>query len=351
MSIPCDELEDDLGTIKEETEELKEKPTILYITGSGIQPYNSFVAEALGATKFDTQFYKPSFKWRYLKFINLPLMFIKIPKADYYLCESWWDIAFATIKKMLGGKHRTIALWVFPLAIHYDGMPFMKKALLPIQRFLSRYIDYAVVDSEMNLHEAKAVCQNPNCMFVNAYPFVNEDVYQYKVKVKDLSKNNFINVSRDTEEKGLRNLEKIFYSVNPEYKLTILNQFCTEITTNGNITTRGKVPIFHEYLQDFTYYPTYPNMEMLGVAQLECMALGIIPLIGGKCGLSEILKEEGLDILLANDKDDMIRKIEWAASLPIEERQKLSNQVRGIARKFTRERTRIKIKELSLQLR
>jgi len=316
----------------------------IYLSMGGIQPYNDFVANIFNARRFDTRIIKFPFNLRYFKAINLFLMPFVVPRADVYICEAWWDVAFATAKKMLGSKSKVVMLWVFPLGIEYEQMPFLKRALLPIQRFLTRYIDMAVTDSEMNMRDAKAVCQNPDCKFVMAYPFVNPEVFDHHAK--DLNNNWFVNVSRDTEEKGLRNLEGIFKKL-PKYELTILNQFCREPKKDGNILTHGKVPDFHDYLQIFSFYPTYPNYECFGVAQLECMALGIIPLVGGKCGLAEVLRANDLDCLVATSKSGMAKKIKWAASSNLAEREVLSDKVREIAKTFTKERTRLALLPLT----
>ena len=200
---------------------------IAYLSSGGIQDFHRELAASVGAESFDLNYIRLPFALRYFKIINVPLALLKVPGGcDVYVCEGFWDLFVAWLKTLIHPRSKIAMLYTFPLGMEYPGIPLIKKLALPLARFLAKKIDLAFTCSEMM---RARIAPLSRCPVIVVYPYAREAFFAARA---NLENNDFVDVSRDTPEKGLANLKAAFRGL--PFRLDIVDRFAKP-RAEGNI--------------------------------------------------------------------------------------------------------------------
>ena len=303
---------------------------VAYITGVGLQGFHRELAASVGAEPFDVQCIKLPFALRYLKFLNVPIAVLKAPEGcDAYVCEGVWDLLAASVKKLWNPKAKIVMLYTFPLGMAYEGIPLEKRLFLPFARFLARRIDVAFTCSEMMRERISEIAGCP--VFV-VYPYAGKEFFALDAR---LDNNDFVDVSRDTPEKGLGRLKQAFALL--PFKLDIVDRFARP-RREGNVEWHGFVEDLPGFLSRHAFFAHLPALDPFNIAVLEAMACGTIPVVNENCGIAEIISGAGLGgLLVPAGAEEAAKRITEIAGMGPKERADASSKAKAAARKLSRE--------------
>ena len=164
--------------------------------------------------------------------------------------------------------------------------------------------------------------------------------------------------------KGLKFLLESFEKMlvlDSELELNILGDITVELknkylatiseTAKRKIFFRGNVNNIENYLSDTLFYLHCSNGESWGISVQEAMFSGVIPFVSDLTGVNEVVKVASTDLVFkAGDSEELLRKISCFLNMPIEAKQKLSNQCREVVKHYTSENAVLNFKEKFFEL-
>jgi glycosyltransferase involved in cell wall biosynthesis len=103
------------------------------------------------------------------------------------------------------------------------------------------------------------------------------------------------------------------------------------------IRFRGSVERIAQSLQEASLYLHCARGESFGVAVLEAMSAGVVPLVSDWTGARQAVAEVCDRLIAPLDAEEIARRISWYFALDAEERQRLSERSRTAARAYTEE--------------
>ena len=190
------------------------------------------------------------------------------------------------------------------------------------------------------------------------------DVERYKRFQRlqpSLDKNNFIFIGYcySLLQKGADLLVEAFLLIcknNPEATLTVIGYGWPEFfgsdrvkeLAKSNIFIVGEIYNIDDYLKSAAFYIHPGELEGFGVAILESMLAGLIPIVSDSTGAAEAVSQVSPDLIFPLSVAAMTQKIIWAVSLNGSIRLKLSDQAREVAKTYNQE---ISIPELQKNLK
>lgn len=164
--------------------------------------------------------------------------------------------------------------------------------------------------------------------------------YQHLVPATD---NSFLFIGHkyDVMQKRADLLVKAFQKIRKRHRdaiLTVIGRgwpaYFKDFDLDG-ITITGETYILEPYLEKSTFYVHPGELEASGLAVLESMVAGLIPLISDKTGLPDAAKN--VDERLIFSLDEIEEKLEWVIALSPLERQTLSQKARMVGISYSAE--------------
>jgi glycosyltransferase involved in cell wall biosynthesis len=250
--------------------------------------------------------------------------------SDILLLESLYCAPFAKRYKKENPECKVISIIA-------DTSFWPKRLSLARKIFYKMYlgaVDGFLADSIRIKNDIKNFINRPVAV---VRPFA---VNRFDIKKRVFNKS-LLFIGNDAEEKGYKYLVRAMDFL-PDFELFLIGDCCKKVRTNkDNIHLEGKVPSLKKYFEKCSIYVHPADFEPFGVAPLEAMYAGLIPILTKDVGLSEMFDRE-LKILLLKDNNpkEIAKKISEIYSL--KDKEKIIKKCKALARGWT-ERKSIKL--------
>ncbi len=173
-------------------------------------------------------------------------------------------------------------------------------------------------------------------------PLFVEDKYRFSDPA-DLNKRNIIFVGRVGMEKGVDRIIEAYRMVQkdfPESRLYIVGDGPLKKPLerkNRDVVFTGMLDEPLEALRKGSLYMNLARVEPFGIAILEAMCLGLVPIVTPQVGLAEDVKAVSPELIVEGPTQgaEMVRRL-WGDPQLLKE---LSSRGRKVAKKFTKEKS------------
>ncbi len=163
-------------------------------------------------------------------------------------------------------------------------------------------------------------------------------VNRFSIKKNDFS-NALLFVGDEPEEKGYRYLVRAM-DLLPDFELFLVGNCRKKVRTRRkNVHLEGRVSSLKKYFEKCSIYVHPADFEPFGVAPLEAMHAGLIPIITKDVGLSEMLNRELKKLLLLrnNTPGEIARKVLEIYNL--KNKGKLIKKCEALSRNWTEKKS------------
>jgi glycosyltransferase involved in cell wall biosynthesis len=146
-------------------------------------------------------------------------------------------------------------------------------------------------------------------------------------------------IGHEPEEKGYKYLVRAMEFL-PDFELFLVGSCCKRVKTRRkNIHLEGRVPSLKKYFKKCSIYVHPADFEPFGVAPLEAMYAGLIPIISKDVGLGEMFdrKLAKLLVLKSNDPKEIAKKVREIYSL--KNKAEIIQRCRTLAKSWTKEKS------------
>jgi glycosyltransferase involved in cell wall biosynthesis len=146
-------------------------------------------------------------------------------------------------------------------------------------------------------------------------------------------------IGHEPEEKGYKYLVRAMEFL-PDFELFLVGSCCKNVKTKKkNVHLEGRVPSLKKYFERCSIYVHPADFEPFGVAPLEAMYAGLIPIISKDVGLGEMFdrKLAGLLVLKSNDPQEIAKKVREIYNL--KNKAQIIQKCRDLAKGWTKERS------------
>jgi len=279
-----------------------------------------------------------------ISFFRLPYLYFKYPSGNF-ICEGMVGLYFSSILKLVRPNINIIYHDADLLFLRdYSKISGIKKRYLDF--FLDK-IDSCISDSKLS---AIAFKKHLKIDLEIVYPSVEINKFEFK---PNLNSKQIIHVGRIAPEKNLERLVRAFAKINkkiPESKLVFvgsgdsynLRRLASKLGVE--IEVKGFVEDLDSELNNSLIGYNVSSFEPFGCNGLEYALSGLIPIIGGKNGNAEVLKE---NMIICNERDvnDISNKIIELMELSKFKKLKLINSLKNKSIKINDEAQSAKFKK------
>ncbi len=233
----------------------------------------------------------------------------KIPKStDLLLCESGAEIVAGALWKRQNPNKKLVLIVDDPKFYYMPKMFPLKKLIY--NRALSYYDLF--LPATVFMKDLIPLNFQDKSRIVNLYV----DVERYSSVKIDFNSKNIVFVGRVGKEKGVDRILKTFKIVQksfPMSKLYIVGEGPLknrlEKDKDENIVWTGWEDDPRKYLSKGTIYLNLARIEPAGVAILEAMCMGLVPIVSNGVGFKDVVKKISGD-LVVNDPHEAARIVE-----------------------------------------
>ncbi|MBI5331966.1 MAG: glycosyltransferase [Candidatus Aenigmarchaeota archaeon] len=228
------------------------------------------------------------------------------------------------------------------IAMIVDTSFWLEKLSIFRKLYYSLYLD--VVDGFMTLSE-RSKKDIEKFMKDNGYkkkpiivirPFMANAI---KPSKKTLNKN-ILFIGNEAEEKGYLKLVKAMDYL-PDFQLYLVGNCKQKLPKKlpKNIHIEGRVNNLKKYMEICTYYCHPADFEPFGVAPLEAMYAGLIPILTKDVGMTEIFTTSLKKLLLSdNSPEHIARMVQFIDRLAIDEKTDIIKESKRLASGYTKEK-------------
>ena len=264
----------------------------------------------------------------------------KIPDSDILLLESLYCLSFAITKSKDLAKFKTRTCKIIAMIVDTSFWP--EKLSIFRKLFYKMYlnsVDGFIALSERSKTDIETFMKNNGYKrkpIIVIRPFIANEI---KPNKKTLNKN-ILFIGNEAKEKGYLKLVKAMDYL-PEFQLYLIGN-CKQILPKKlpkNIHAEGRVNSLKKYMELCTYYCHPADFEPFGVAPLEAMHAGLIPILTKEVGMTEIFTTPLKKLLLANnDPQHIARMLQFIDKLSINEKIKIIKESKKIASEYTKDK-------------
>ncbi len=251
------------------------------------------------------------------------------------LCESGAEIFPGALWKIRNPDKTLVLIVDDPKFFLLPKMNFIKRKaytwalsnydmLLPTSSFMKRRIPSNLQD---------------RCRVI---PLYVEEHYRSSRRT-NLNSKNVVFVGRVGREKGVDRIIRAFKILKkrfPDASLFVVGDGPLKrelVKQNKDIMWIGEVKDPKEYLMKGSIYMNLARVEPFGIAILEAMHLGLVPIISQNIGVAEIIKNVSSDLIVDTEEEaaEITRKLWESPDL----HRTYSDKCRYLAREFTKEKS------------
>ena len=162
-------------------------------------------------------------------------------------------------------------------------------------------------------------------------------VNRFRIKKRGLNKA-LLFIGNEPEEKGYKYLVRAMDLLS-DFELFLVGDCGKKVKARKkNIHVEGKVPSLKKYFEKCAFYVHPADFEPFGVAPLEAMHAGLIPIITKDVGLSEMFdKELELLVMRSNAPDEIARKVLEIYNL--KNKEKIIKKCEALSKNWTKEKS------------
>lgn len=239
-------------------------------------------------------------------------------------------------KKIFNRKAKVVALVSSSYGLLHGSNVFSRC----IGRFLLNATNGIITTSNMMMGLLKKNGVKTKIIVVRV-PFLSKRFYGVKPA---LEKDVFLLVGRNDPEKGVSNFLRAVGGIDAEF-LVVGRGF--KHKKRGNVEFYPFTKELRQYLSRSAFYIQPSLFDPFGVAVLEAMTVGLIPLVSRNCGVAEYLIDNSLSDFVINDLrlECMREDINRVLKIPIEKREFIAEKMRNVAKKYATEFSKEKQKE------
>lgn len=270
-----------------------------------------------------------------------------IPDVDLLLCESGAEIIAGALWKRKHPDKKLVLIVTDPKIVLIPGMISIKRKLylwallhcdllIPTSDFMKRHIPYSLQE------KSKIV-----------YPYV-EDRYRFSKPIVLKNKKNVVFVGRVGKEKGVDRIVDAFKLLKKNFPMSQLY-----IVGDGplrkklkkqeeKIILAGELSDPMEYFLKGSIYINLARVEPFGVAILEAMCLGLVPIVTENVGMADFVKKVSPKLIVRNEVEaaEFAKKL-WTSP---ELHREYSSKCIEIAREFSKKSSIHKFKRVISEL-
>lgn len=261
----------------------------------------------------------------------------KIPKStDLLLCESGAEIVAGALWKRQNPNKKLVLIVSDTKLFYLSQMNFVKRRLY---YWALSYYDLFIPTSPYMKEFIPAPLREKSEIVAPYF-----DIKHYSFEKIDLENKNIIFVGRVGKEKGIDLIIRTFKIVEksfPNSKLYIIGEGPLikrlQDDKDKNIIWTGWEDDPRKYLLKGTIYLNLARIEPAGVAILEAMCMGLVPIITNNVGFNYVVKRVCEDLVVSNSEKaaDVIVRL-WRSP---ELYKKYSDECRQISTDFTKEKS------------
>jgi glycosyltransferase involved in cell wall biosynthesis len=247
--------------------------------------------------------------------------------SDILLLESLYCAPFAKSYKKKNPNCRVISIIAdtsfWPKRLNLARKIFYKMYLGAVDGFLA--------DSNRIKRDIRNFIDRPVAV---VRPFA---VNRFDIK-KHAFNRSLLFIGNDAEEKGYKYLLRAMDFL-PDFELFLVGDCCRRVRTDkDNIHLEGRAPGLKKYFEKCSIYVHPADFEPFGVAPLEAMYAGLIPILTKDVGLSEMFSKELKILLLRNNAPkEIARKISEIYNF--RDKEKIIKKCKALARSWTEKKS------------
>jgi len=252
----------------------------------------------------------------------------KLRGSDILLLESLYCAPFARKYKKKNPGCKVISI-IADTSFWSERLSIARKVYY--KRYLG-IVDGFLADSKRISNDIRSFTKHPVAV---VRPFATN---RFDVKKRDFNKS-LLFVGHEPEEKGYKYLVRAMEFL-PDFELFLVGGCCKNVKTKKkNVHLEGRVPSLKKYFEKCSIYVHPADFEPFGVAPLEAMYSGLIPIISKDVGLGEMFdrKLAGLLILKNNDPEEIAKKVREIYNL--KNKTEIIQKCRALAKSWTREKS------------
>lgn len=252
-------------------------------------------------------------------------------ETEVLLCEGGSDILAGRSWKRRNPQGKLVLIVDDPKLYFYPTMGTLKKRLY---RKAFEAVDLFIPTTPMMLnlipkqyHHKSAIAE----LFV--------DYKRYHTTSKRTAKN-IIFVGFLTTDKGVDKIHRVFKRIESEFpdsKLYLVGDGPMKKSSAGNVVYTGWTDNPLEYLKQGSLYINLARIEPAGVAVLEAMAAGLVPIVSEGVGFQFAVRDVAPELVSKNEKEaaDMIHLL-WGDDKLL---ARYAKKGRVVPKKFTKQRS------------
>src|SRR3989344_5241774 len=260
----------------------------------------------------------------------------KIPKdTDAVLCESASQMLAGSLWKLFNKKKKLACIVSDPKMHYLKSSGFLSKKLT---LWMFRKADLLIPTSPLML---SLIPGEINCVKKVVFPYA--DISRYKKHNCSLNKKTIIFTGRIGYEKGADRTSRAFEMIKlifPESKLYLVGfgDMQEEISNKKipGLEITGWQDSPEKYMEKGSIYLSLARIEPAGIAILEAMLLGLVPIVSYGVGNRYIVEKISKELVVENEQEAaiIIEKL-WKNSVLL---KKYSKRAKIIASKYSAEK-------------
>ncbi|BDU51114.1 glycosyltransferase family 4 protein [Haliovirga abyssi] len=327
---------------------------IVYIEKKAHKLHKEF-AKSVGVEEF-SYFLLPIFDREFIRrnailhqiFSMFSIFFI--PKADIYIVDAINKSLPVIIKKIFNKNIKIVAI---NSNSFFRDLEFDKKIVLDYKLWLCKYIDGIISTT----YEIKKIADK----YINiknevVYPFIDTKRLE-NIKI-DYNKKAILTIGGPSKIKGTDILIEAFIGFNKkykDYKLYIIgedilyNNYKKRYSEYKNIIFTGYEKDIRKYFEKSSIYIQPSRSDAAGMAVLESMYCGILPIVSKNVGLKEIVEKVEKNFVIDLSKKNIVGILE-----SIEKKEynikELGEKAKEVTKKYSEDRQKEKFKKVFLSV-
>ncbi len=252
----------------------------------------------------------------------------KLRGSDLLLLESLYCAPFAKRYKKKNPDCKIISIIA-------DTSFWPPRSSIARKMFYRRYlgiVDGFLADSNRIKRDILNYIRRPVAVVM---PFA---VHRFCIKKRGLNKA-LLFIGNEPEEKGYKYIVRAM-DLLPDFELFLVVGCGKKVKARKkNIRVERRVPRMKKYFAKCSFYVHPADFEPFGVAPLEAMHAGLIPIITKDVGLSEMFDKElrTLLVLRSNAPDEIARKVLEIYNL--KNKEKIIKKCKALSKNWTEEKS------------
>lgn len=245
------------------------------------------------------------------RIIKSIITFLKIPKDTYLiLCESSSQLTTGILWKIFNKTKKIVAIISDPKVYYLKNNKGIKRRVyIQLLNKVDLFIPTSPLMSSFLPKEIKS-------KKIIVFPYV--DLLRYSKYKSNLSNKLIISIGRISYDKGTDISLEIFKAINKKHKdskilFLGMGKLKEELENKKikNASFLGWVDKPEEYLQKGSIYLSSARIEPAGIAVLEAMTIGLVPIVSGGVGNKYIVERIDKSLVINNEEEaiEIIEKL------------------------------------------